>query len=62
MITDPKQIVYEMEKALFLAKSGRKGPVWIDVPLDIQNMRIEPGQLEQFVVDEEITIFEPLDK
>ena len=60
MITDPKQIVYEMEKALYLSKSGRKGPVWIDVPLDIQNMRIEPDQLEQFVVNEEITIFEPL--
>ena len=60
MITDPKQIVYEMEKALYLSKSGRKGPVWIDVPLDIQNMRIEPDQLEQFVVNEEITFFEPL--
>jgi acetolactate synthase I/II/III large subunit len=48
MITDPKQIVYEMDKALFLAKTGRKGPVWIDVPLDIQNMRIEPDELERF--------------
>ena len=60
MITDPKQIGYEMGKALHLAKSGRKGPVWIDVPLDVQNMRIEPDQLEQFVVNEEITFFEPL--
>ena len=59
MIKDPKQIVYEMEKALYLAKSGRMGPVWIDVPLDVQNMRIEPDQLEQFVVKEEIT-YEPL--
>jgi acetolactate synthase I/II/III large subunit len=48
MITDPKQIAYEMDKALYLAKSGRKGPVWIDVPLDIQNMRIEPDALERF--------------
>jgi acetolactate synthase-1/2/3 large subunit len=48
MITDPKQIVYEMDKALYLVKSGRKGPVWIDVPLDIQNMRIEPDELEHF--------------
>jgi len=48
MITDPKQIVYEMDKALYLAKSGRKGPVWIDVPLDIQNMRIELDELEHF--------------
>ncbi|MBT3295046.1 MAG: thiamine pyrophosphate-binding protein [Verrucomicrobia bacterium] len=49
MITDPERIVYEMEKALYLAQSGRKGPVWIDVPLDIQNMRIEPEELEHFV-------------
>ena len=51
MITDPKKIVYEMEKALYLAQVGRKGPVWIDVPLDIQNMRINPEELEQFQVD-----------
>lgn len=48
MIADPKQIAYEMDKALYLAKTGRKGPVWIDVPLDIQNMRIEPDELERF--------------
>jgi acetolactate synthase I/II/III large subunit len=48
MITDPKRIVYEMDKALYLAQNGRKGPVWIDVPLDIQNMRIEPEELEGF--------------
>jgi acetolactate synthase-1/2/3 large subunit len=48
MITDPKQIAYEMDKALYLSKTGRKGPVWIDVPLDIQNMRIEPDELERF--------------
>ncbi len=48
MITDAKQIAYEMDKALNLAKTGRKGPVWIDVPLDIQNMRIEPDELERF--------------
>ena len=48
MITDPGRIAYEMDKALHLAKTGRKGPVWIDVPLDIQNMRVEPGELERF--------------
>ena len=49
MITDPKDIVYELEKALFIAKIGRKGPVWIDIPLDIQNMRIEPDKLDSFI-------------
>ena len=48
MIKDPKSIVYELEKALYLAKNGRKGPVWLDIPLDIQNMRIEPENLEHF--------------
>jgi len=48
MMTDPRQIALEMDKALHLANSGRKGPVWIDVPLDIQNARIEPDQLERF--------------
>ncbi len=48
MITDPKKIAFELDKAFYLATSGRKGPVWIDVPLDIQNMRIEPGELEHF--------------
>ena len=49
MITDPNQIAYELGKALFLAQNGRKGPVWIDVPLDVQNKRIELDRLERFV-------------
>ena len=48
MITDPKKTAYEIDKALYLAQSGRKGPIWIDVPLDIQNMRVEPEELERF--------------
>lgn len=52
MLTDPSRIVYEVEKALYLAQHGRKGPVWIDVPLDVQNMRIEPDGQEHFVPDE----------
>ena len=52
MITVPNSIVYELEKALHLALSGRKGPVWIDVPLDVQNMRICPEDAEKFVPKE----------
>ena len=59
MITDSNQIVYEIEKALHLAQTGRKGPVWIDVPLDIQNERIEPNELEKFVTGNGSN-FEPL--
>ncbi|MEI8348356.1 MAG: thiamine pyrophosphate-binding protein, partial [Pseudomonadota bacterium] len=49
MIDSPEKIVYELEKALFLAQNGRKGPVWIDVPLDIQSMRIDPKTLPKFI-------------
>lgn len=52
MLTDVDDVVYEVEKALYLAKTGRKGPVWIDVPLDLQNKRIDPTQYRGFVPEE----------
>lgn len=48
MITDASRIAYEVDKALYLAQEGRKGPVWIDVPLNIQDARIEPERLERY--------------
>lgn len=47
-ILDEKSIRYELEKAAFMAKYGRPGPVWIDIPLDIQAMQIEPSELESY--------------
>lgn len=40
VVMDSADIRYHMEKAWFSAMNGRKGPVWIDVPVDIQNMKI----------------------
>ena len=48
MIEDPKSIRYHIEKAMFLANTGRKGPVWIDIPLDLQNMHVNPEELEPY--------------
>ena len=45
MVTDASRVRYEVEKALFLAKEGRPGPVWVDVPLDIQGAQIDPETL-----------------
>ena len=42
------KVQYELEKACFLAKSGRPGPVWIDIPLDIQNSKIEIKKNKSF--------------
>ena len=48
IIKDPKEIRYCMEKALYLAKNGRPGPCWIDIPLDIQGRNIELNNLISF--------------
>jgi len=42
-VTDPTTIRRHLETALHLSRSGRPGPVWIDLPLDVQAARIEPG-------------------
>lgn len=36
LVKDPSKIRFYLEKAMHLAKSGRPGPVWLDIPLDIQ--------------------------
>jgi acetolactate synthase-1/2/3 large subunit len=48
MVTDPSTIRYHLEKAAILARTGRKGPVWIDIPLDVQAALIEPDSLPGF--------------
>jgi acetolactate synthase-1/2/3 large subunit len=48
MVTDPLSIRYHLEKALYLATSGRPGPVWLDIPLDVQAAKIDPAQLAGF--------------
>jgi acetolactate synthase-1/2/3 large subunit len=47
-ITDPDSIRYHLEKAVYLAKTGRPGPVWIDVPLDVQAAEIDEDKLKGF--------------
>jgi acetolactate synthase I/II/III large subunit len=49
MLTDPEMIRYELEKAVYIAKSGRPGPVWIDIPLDVQSALIDPTKLKKFI-------------
>lgn len=47
-VTDPLSIRYHLEKALYLAGSGRPGPVWIDIPLDVQSAEIDETKLEGY--------------
>lgn len=56
-VMSPEDIRMHMEKAYHMAMDGRKGPVWIDVPVDIQNRQI-PEQMEGFqpLIEEEEVI------
>jgi len=48
MVTDPRDVKSQLQEALYLANDGKKGPVWIDIPLDLQSAQIEPNDLEFF--------------
>lgn len=48
MIEDPMQIRYALEKAYYLATTGRRGPIWIDIPLDFQSCMIETDELKGY--------------
>lgn len=53
MVTDAEKIRYHLEKAVYLAQSGRPGPVLLDIPMNIQRAQIEPEQLESFFDSQE---------
>lgn len=51
-VLDPDSIRFHLEKAVALARTGRPGPVWIDIPLDVQAAQIEPDQLPRYTPEE----------
>lgn len=48
VLREPNDVRYIVERALFLASTGRPGPVWIDVPIDVQGAIIDPMALHGF--------------
>ena len=51
MVTDPATIRYHLERALHLATDGRPGPVWLDIPMNVQSAEIDPAALSGFRAD-----------
>ena len=47
-VMDPADIRFELEKAFHAARSGRPGPAWLDVPVDIQGARVETADLRGY--------------
>ena len=52
MLQRPQDIVEVMDRALHAALSGRKGPVWLDVPLDLQSALIDPEPISHPILDD----------
>ncbi len=49
VLDEPEDVRRVVERAFYLATTGRPGPVWIDVPIDVQGALIDPQTLEGFV-------------
>lgn len=45
LVTEPESIRYHLDRAVYEATTGRKGPVWLDIPLDVQAIQIEEDKL-----------------
>jgi acetolactate synthase-1/2/3 large subunit len=48
MVVDPLQIKYHLQKALYFATKGRPGPVWLDIPINVQGAMIDESQLQEY--------------
>jgi acetolactate synthase-1/2/3 large subunit len=55
MVTDGNTIRYHLDKAFFLATHGRPGPVWLDIPLNVQAQIIETDNLREYSPEEDLS-------
>lgn len=58
-ITDPDTIKYHLLKAIHICNSGRKGPCWIDVPIDVQGAIIQTENQKEYILSEYNSILPP---
>ena len=52
-VIDPKTIRYHLERAIYLATHGRPGPVWLDIPQNVQSALIDPDELHPYSESED---------
>jgi acetolactate synthase I/II/III large subunit len=58
-VDDPATIAYHLERAWHLAQSGRPGPCWLDIPVDVQSAQIDPDSLRHYDPSEDNLVFPP---
>jgi acetolactate synthase-1/2/3 large subunit len=61
LVKDPTTIRYHMERAIHEAFSGRSGPVWLDIPLDVQSAMIDPDELQGYEEPEDPIVATEID-
>jgi acetolactate synthase-1/2/3 large subunit len=61
LVDDPADIRYHLERALHLATFRRPGPVWLDVPIDVQATLVDPAALEPYDPQEDFSPFRTSD-
>ncbi|MDP2927683.1 MAG: thiamine pyrophosphate-binding protein [Candidatus Omnitrophota bacterium] len=54
-IMEPKDIKYHLDKAVYYARERRMGPVWLDIPLDVQGAMIDKNKLKEFIKPKQIS-------
>ncbi len=59
MVTDPSSIRYHLERALHLAAAGRPGPVWLDIPMNVQGALVDPETLRGYDPSEDAATQNP---
>jgi acetolactate synthase-1/2/3 large subunit len=48
LVTEPERVRWHLERAIHLARTGRPGPVWLDIPGNVQSALVDPDALEGF--------------
>jgi len=61
LVKDPESIRYHLERALYLALYARPGPVWLDIPINVQGTLINPDELRGYDKKEDAISFETSD-
>ncbi len=62
IVKNPNDIKYHLQKAHYLSTEGRPGPVWIDIPANIQNAKIELNKLKSFRKKKKLIKFSSIEK
>jgi acetolactate synthase-1/2/3 large subunit len=58
-VDDPETIAYHLGRAWHLAQTGRPGPCWLDIPVDVQSAQIDPEKLRHYDSSEDDLVFPP---